>query len=162
MIQKKEVVLKCVAEFLGVWAVRGEASLSLQTKDGVTTIAFSLSLSGHPEDPLPPPPAPTGTFHQRCRGRRGPARRKQDRQLAARQQAAQASAPPASPPPAASLAAPSTPEGLRDAGRSKLDTLTISPTNNKKREERDNSSLRVNTQGPLCLLQCFLVSTCIF
>ena len=29
------------------------------TKDGVTTIAFSHSLSGHPEDPLYPPPAPT-------------------------------------------------------------------------------------------------------
>ena len=44
-----------MAEFLGIWAVRGEASLSLKTKDGVTTIAFHHSLSGHPEDPLTHP-----------------------------------------------------------------------------------------------------------
>ena len=49
MTQKKEVVLNSVAEFLGIWALRGEASLSLNTKDGVTTIAFTHSLSGHPE-----------------------------------------------------------------------------------------------------------------
>ena len=82
MIKKKEVVLNSVAEFLGVWAVRGEASLSLKTKDGITTIAFSHSLSGHPEDPLHPPPAPTGTSPQRRR-RRGPARRERDRQRVA-------------------------------------------------------------------------------
>ena len=98
MILKKEVVLNSVAEFLGIWAVRGEASLSLKTKDGVTTIAFSHSLFGHPEDPLHPPPAPTGTSRQRRR-RRGPARRERDRQRAARHQAAQAGAPPVSPPP---------------------------------------------------------------
>ena len=98
MPQKKEVVLNSVAEFLGIWAVRGEASLSLNTKDGVTTIAFAHSLSGHPEDPLFPPPAPTGTPRQRRRRRRGPARRERDRQRAARHQAAQAGAPPASPP----------------------------------------------------------------
>ena len=114
MILKKEVLLNSVAEFLGVWAVSGEASLSLQNKEGVTTIAFSLSLSGHPEDPLHPPPVPTGTSLQRRRHRRGPARRERDRQRAARHQAAQASAPPASPPPAAFPAAPSSPEGLRD------------------------------------------------
>ena len=65
MIPKKEVVLNSVAEFLGIWALRGEASLSLNTKDGVTTIAFTYSLSGHPEDPLHPPPAPTGTSPKR-------------------------------------------------------------------------------------------------
>ena len=32
-MHKKEVVLNSVAEFLGIWAVRGEASLSLKTKD---------------------------------------------------------------------------------------------------------------------------------
>ena len=85
MTLKKEMVLNSVAEFLGIWAVRGEASLSLNTKDGVTTIAFSHSLSGHPEDPLHPSPAPT----QRRRRHRGPARRERDRQQAARHQATQ-------------------------------------------------------------------------
>ena len=101
MILKKEVVLNSVAEFLGVWAVGGKATLSLNTQDGVTTIAFSHPLSGHPEDPLHPPPAPTGPAPQRRRRRRrhrGPARRERDRQRAARHQAAQAGAPPASQP----------------------------------------------------------------
>ena len=84
MTPKKEVVLNSVAEFLGIWAVSGEASLSLTTKDGVTTIAFTHSLSGHPEDPLHPLPSPVGTPAKRRprRRRRGPARR--ERQQAAR------------------------------------------------------------------------------
>ena len=85
MIPKKEVVLNSVAEFLGIWALRGEASLSLNTKDGVTTIAFTYSLSGHPEDPLHPPPAPTDSSPQRYhrgRRRRGPARRERDHKQA--------------------------------------------------------------------------------
>ena len=139
MIPKKEVVLNSVAEFLGIWAVRGEATLSLKTKGGVTTIAFSHSLSGHPEDPLHPPPVPSGLPQQRCRRRRsGPARRERDRQRAARHQAAQAGAPPASPPPAASPAAPSTPEGLREAKGSNLDALAISPTNEKREEKEED------------------------
>lgn len=88
MIKKKELVLNSVAEFLGIWAARGEASLSLSTKDGVTTIAFSHTLSGHPDDPLLPPPAPTG----RNRRQRGPARKERDRMRAARYQAAKDSA----------------------------------------------------------------------
>ena len=141
IIPKKEVVLNSVAEFLGCWAVGGKATLSLNTQDGVATIVFSNTLSGHPEDPLHPPPAPTGPAPQRRRRRhRGPARRERDRQRAARHQAAQAGAPPASPPPAATPAAPSTPEGLRDSGKSILDTLTISPTNEKREEEEDPSS----------------------
>ena len=138
MTQEKEVVLNSVAEFLGIWALRGEASLSLNTKDGVTTIAFTHSLSGHPENPLHPPPAPVGTSRQRRRRRRrGPARRERDRQRAARHQAAQAGAPTVSQPLAASPAAPSTPEALRDAGpgRSNIDTLTISPTNTNREEK---------------------------
>ena len=114
MNKKKEVVLNSVAEFLGIWALRGEASLSLKTKDGVTTIAFTHSLSGHPEDPLhPPPPSPTGSSPRRgrCR-RRGPARRERDRQRAARHQAAQAGASPTTTPSAASAPAPSIPEYL--------------------------------------------------
>ena len=133
MILKKEVVLNSVAEFLGVWAVGGKATLSLNTQDGVTTIAFSNTLSGHPEDPLHPPPA----LQRRRRRHRGQARRERDRQRAARHQAAQAVAPPASPSPAAAPAAPSTPEVLRNTEGSNLDTLTISPTNEKREEEEE-------------------------
>ena len=140
MTKKKEVVLNSVSEFLGIWALRGDASLSLETKDGVTTIAFSHSLSGHPEDPLRPPPVPSGhSHHRRRRRRRGPARRERDRQRAARHQAAKAGAPPASS--AASPAAPSTPEGLREARGSNLDTLAISPTNEKREEEEEEEDL---------------------
>ena len=128
-------MLNSVAEFLGIWAVRGEASLSLKTKGGVTTIAFHHTLSGHPEDPLHPPPAPAGSSPKRRRCHRGPARRERDRQRAARHQAAKAGAPPASS--AASPAAPSTPEGLREARGSNLDTLAISPTNEKREEVED-------------------------
>ena len=127
--------------FLSIWALRGEASLSLNIKVGVTTIAFTHSLSGHPEDPFHPPPAPTGPSPQCCRRRRrrrGPARRERDRKRAAGHQAAQAGAPPASPPPAASPAAPSTPEGLREAKGSNLDTLAISPTNAKREEKEED------------------------
>ena len=123
------MVLNSVAEFLGIWALRGEASLSLNTKDGVTTIAFTHSLSGHPEDPLHPPPSPAKRRPRRRR--RGPARRERDRQRAARHQDAQAGAPPAPQSPAV----PSTPEHLRDFGMSSLDTPFISPT--KEREVED-------------------------
>ena len=136
MILKKEVVLNSVAEFLGCWAVGGKATLSLNTQDGVTTISFSNTLSGHPEDPLHPPPA----LQRRRRRHRGQARRERDRQRAARYQAAQAVAPPASPSPAAAPAAPSTPEVLRNTEGSHLDTLTISPTNEKREEEEHPSS----------------------
>ena len=122
MVLKKEVVLNSVAEFLGCWAVGGKATLSLNTQDGVTTITFSNTLSGHPEDPLHPPPSP-----QRRRRHRGPARRERDRQ-----RAAQAGAPPASQ--AAAPAAPSIPEVLRNAEGSSLDTLTI-----EKREELEEA-----------------------
>ena len=96
MIRKNEVVLNSLAELLCIWVLRGEASLSLNTKDGVTTIAFTHSLSGHPEDPFHPPPAPSGPSPQCCRRRRrrrGPARRERDRKRAAGHQAAQAGAP---------------------------------------------------------------------
>ena len=137
--------------FLDIWALRGEASLSLNIKVRVTTIAFTHSLSGHPEDPFHPPPAPSGPSPQCCRcrrRRRGPARRERDRKRAAGHQAAQAGAPPASPPPAAIPAAPSTPEGLRESGRSNMDTLTISPTNEKREEEEDPSSPNLKPGDP--------------
>ena len=144
MILKKEVVLNSVAEFLGCWAVGGKATLSLNTQDGVTTISFSNTLSGHPEDPLHPPPA----LQRRRRRHRGQARRERDRQRAARHQAAQAVAPPASPSPAAAPAAPSTPEVLRNTEGSNLDTLTISPTNEKREEEEDPSSPNLKPGDP--------------
>ena len=144
MILKKEVVLNSVAEFLGCWAVGGKATLSLNTQDGVTTISFSNTLSGHPEDPLHPPPA----LQRRRRRHRGQARRERDRQRAARYQAAQAVAPPASPSPAAAPAAPSTPEVLRNTEGSNLDTLTISPTNKKREEEEDASSPNLKPGDP--------------
>ena len=136
-------MLNSVAEFLGCWAVGGKATLSLNTQDGVTTITFSNTLSGHPEDPLHPPPSP-----QRRRRHRGPARRERDRQRAARHQAAQAGAPPASQ--AAAPAAPSTPEVLRNAEGSSLDTLTISPTIEKREEleEEDPSSPDLKPGNP--------------
>ena len=119
MIKKKEVVLNSVAEFLGIWAVKGKATLSLTTQDGVTTVTFSHSLSGHPEDPLHPPPvAPQRRRH------RGPARRERDRQRALRHQAALAGVPPALPSSAAVPAAPSTPEVLQSREQSNLATLT--------------------------------------
>ena len=137
MVLKKEVVLNSVAEFLGCWAVGGKATLSLNTQDGVTTITFSNTLSGHPEDPLHPPPSP----QRRRRRHRGPARKERDRQRVARHQAAQAGAPPASPSQAAVPAAPSTPEVLRNTEGSSLDTLTISPTIEKREElEEENPS----------------------
>ena len=144
MILKKEVVLNSVAEFLGCWAVGGKATLSLNTQDGVTTISFSNTLSGHPEDPLHPPPA----LQRRRRRHRGQARRERDRQRAARYQAAQAVAPPASPSPAAAPAAPSTPEVLRNTEGSNLDTLTISPTNEKREEEEHPSSADLHPGDP--------------
>ena len=120
MNKKKEVVLNSVAEFLGIWALRGEASLSLKTKDGVTTIAFTHSLSGHPEDPLhpPPPPSPTVSSPQRrrCR-RRGPARRERDGQRAVTRL------------PRLVLSSPPMPEYLGDARRPIVDNSYNAPVN---------------------------------
>ena len=63
-------------------------------------------------------------------------------------QAAQAGAPPASPPPAASPAALPTPEGLREEGRFNLDTLTISPTTEKREEEEDPPTPNLKPEHP--------------
>ena len=130
MILKKEVVLNSVAEFLGIWAVKGQATLSLTTQDGVTTVTFSHSLSGHPEDPLHPPPA--APQRRRRRRHRGPARRERDRQRAV---------PPASPSSAAVPAASSTPEVLRSREQSNIATLTISPNSERREENEDPSTL---------------------
>ena len=139
MIQKKEVVLNSVAEFLGIWAVKGQATLSLTTQDGVTTVTFSHSLSGHPEDPLHPPPA--APQRRRRRRHRGPARRERDRLRAVRHQAALAGVPPASPSSAAVPAASFTPEVLRSREQSNLATLTISPNSERREENEDPSTL---------------------
>ena len=137
MIKKKEVVLNSVAEFLGIWAVKGQATLSLTTQDGVTTVTFSHSLSGHPEDHLHPPPA--APQRRRRRRHRGPARRERDRLRAVRHQAALAGVPPASPTPVKVYAASSTPEVLRSREQSNLATLTISP-NSERREENEDQA----------------------
>ena len=139
MIKKKEVVLNSVAEFLGIWAVKGQATLSLTTQDGVTTVTFSHSLSGHPEDPLHPPPA--APQRRRRRRHRGPARRERDRLRAVRHQAALAGVPPASPTPVKVSAASSTPEVLRSREQSNLATLTVSPNNERREENEDPSTL---------------------
>ena len=139
MIKKKEVVLNSVAEFLGIWAVRGQATLSLTTQDGVTTVTFSHSLSGHPEDPLHPPPA--APRRRRRRRHRGPARRERDRQRAVRHQAALAGVPPASPTSVKVSAASSTPEVLRSREESNLATLNITPNSERREENEDPSTL---------------------
>ena len=138
MIKKKEVVLNSVAEFLGIWAVKGQATLSLTTQDGVTTVTFSHSLSGHPEDPLHPPPA--APQRRRRRRHRGPARRERDRLRAVRHQAALAGVPPASPSSVVSAAA-STPKVLRSREQSNIATLTISPNSERREENEDPSTL---------------------
>ena len=148
MPQKKEVVLNSVAEFLGIWAVRGEASLSLNTKDGVTTIAFAHSLSGHPEDPLFPPPALTGTPRQRRRRRRGPARRERDRQRAARHQAAQAGAPPASPPMGAPHQCDQCEKSFKTESGLKIH---MGKSHKPPPAELPKESLRQSDEGPSCL-----------
>ena len=141
MIKKKEVVLNSVAEFLGIWAVKGQVTLSLTTQDGVTTVTFSHSLSGHPEDPLHPPPA--APQRRRRRRRRGPARRERDRQRAVRHQAVLGGVPPASPSAGAASApaASFTPEVLRNTEESNLATLTITPNSERREENEDPSTL---------------------
>ena len=136
MIKKKEVVLNSVAEFLGIWAVKGQATLSLTTQDGVTTVTFSHSLSGHPEDPLHPPPA--APRRRRRRRHRGPARRDRDRLRAVRHQAAFAASPT---PVKVSAASSSTPEVLRSREQSNLATLTVSPNRERREENEDPSTL---------------------
>ena len=141
MIKKKEVVLNSVAEFLGIWAVKGQVTLSLTTQDGVTTVTFSHSLSGHPEDPLHPPPA--APQRRRRRRHRGPARRERDRQRAVRHQAVLGGVPPASPSAGAASApaASFTPEVLRNTEESNLATLTITPNSERREENEDPSTL---------------------
>ena len=106
-----------VAEFLGCWAVGGQATLTLNTINGVTTVSFTTTLPGHPEAPLHPPPRPPAgrTQHPRPRPHhRGPAQRERDRLRAARHQAAIAGAQPHpsfTPPPLAAVpVAPSNPD----------------------------------------------------
>lgn len=89
MATTSDLVRCAVADFLGCWEVQGEATLSLTTKDGNTTLAFTTSL-GHHDTPLRPaaapaaPPAPPTPCRRR---RRGPARQERDRARVARHQA---------------------------------------------------------------------------
>ena len=120
-----------VAEFLGCWAVGGQATLTLNTTNGATTISFTTTLPGHPGAPLhhstslpaghtqhqrpghpgPPlhPTTPTPGLRPRPH-RRGPAQRERDRLRAARHQATQAKVHTTPPPVAAAPVAQSTPE----------------------------------------------------
>ena len=96
MAKQKDLVNSSVAEFLGCWAVRGKANLTLDTVNGVTTVSFITTLPGHPESSLHPPPPPDGAPAPAppppsppCRPRhRGPAQRERNNQRAARHQAA--------------------------------------------------------------------------
>ena len=87
MATTRDMVKCAVVDFLGCWEVKGEANLSLTTKGGITTLAFTTTL-GPPDTPLRPAaalPAPTTP----CRRRRpGPARQERDRARVARHQAA--------------------------------------------------------------------------
>ena len=137
MLSQKDLVNSSVAEFLGCWAVGGEATLTLNTLNGVTTVSFTTTLPGHPEAPLHPAPHSAGPPQHRPpqpRRHRGPAQKKRDRLRAARHQAALAGA---LPPPtlAAAPVAPSTPEALRNAERSDLDNLNVSCTSETRMEE---------------------------
>ena len=83
-----------VTEFISVWAIGGDASLTLTTNGGFTTIAFNCTI-GHPgshhSTPAPsapsfPPPPPRRPRH------RGPKEIERNRQRAARHQAAKTAA----------------------------------------------------------------------
>ena len=98
MAQQKDLVYSLVAEFLGFWAVRGKANLTLDRVNGVTTVSFTTTLPGHPESPLHPPPLPAGApapfkppIPPPPRPRhRGSAEKERNRQRAARHQTAMA------------------------------------------------------------------------
>ena len=95
-------------EFLGIWASKGKATLTLDTSDGNAIVSFSAHL-GLPGAPLQPPQA--GKRHRR------PAEVAKGRERAARHQASlaakAASAPPSSLPAAAPAA--STPSSISPA-----------------------------------------------
>ena len=79
-----------MTEFISVWAMGGEASLSLTTSKGLVTMGFNCTLGtpGAPHSlppspaPYPPPPSPP-----RRPRHRGPAEKEKNRQRAARHQA---------------------------------------------------------------------------
>ena len=80
-----------VTEFISVWALGGEASLNLATRNGITNVAFNCHL-GHPGAPHSLPPAPTPAPPPQSPPRqprhRGQAEREKNRQRAAQHQAA--------------------------------------------------------------------------
>ena len=82
-----------VTELISVWALGGEASLNLATRNGITNVAFNCHL-GHPGAPhsLPPSPTPPSpAFPPPRRPRhRGPAEKEKNRKRAAQHQAAMA------------------------------------------------------------------------
>ena len=86
-------VKSSLAEFISVWSVGGEASLSLNTKDGRLNMSFNLSL-GHPGTSFTPSPETSSSAKPR---HRGPVEKERGRQRAARHQASKATAPVPSP-----------------------------------------------------------------
>ena len=86
-----------LTEFLSVWSLGGEASISLTTKGGNTDMSFNISL-GNPGAPFPfSHPSPASTPPPQKPRYRGPAEKDRGRQRAARYQAAKTSALPTSP-----------------------------------------------------------------
>lgn len=95
-----------VNEFISVWALQGNASLSLTTSNGEANVSFNCTL-GHPSAPHSLPPfLPSSPPH--CQPRhRGPSERERNRERAARHQAAMARpASPVTPLPSAAPARP--------------------------------------------------------
>ena len=83
-----------VNEFISVWALQGNASLSLTTSNGKANVSFNCTL-GHPSAPHSLPPfLPSSPPHHQPR-HRGPSERERNRERAARHQATMAR--PASP-----------------------------------------------------------------
>ena len=79
-----------VSEFIYVWALHGNSSLSLTTSNGQATVSFNCTL-GHPGAPHSHPPTLSSSPPHRKPRHRGPAERERNRQRAARHQAARAS-----------------------------------------------------------------------
>ena len=82
-----QFMVASLTEFISVWAVGGEASLSLTTSRGSATVAFNCTL-GPPGAPhtLPPPSAPSPLSPPRRSRHRGPGEKEKNRQRAARHQ----------------------------------------------------------------------------
>ena len=91
-----QFVAASVTEFISVWAIGGDASLTLTTNGGFTTIAFNCTI-GHPgaHHSIPPTPSSAPSFPPpppRRPRHRGPKEIERNKQRAARHQAAKTAA----------------------------------------------------------------------